>query len=240
MKILAHLLLLLLFACSSEVDDKTIVVATSADNMPFEFIKIGEVVGFDIDLINEIGKRLGKTVKIKNMSFQGLIPALHSMDAQLLIAGMSETEKRGVSVDFSIPYAKSGMSVLTKSGFKIESIDDLQGKVIGAQMGSTWYQYALSVKEKVPNIEIKALANNLLLAEQLMAGGIDSMIVETCQVETYKNMDKNLNSLELPDAVFYFSMVFPRNSSLKADVDKVISELTAEGYIAILEKKWFN
>jgi len=234
--------LLLLFACSNNVEDSsnTIIVGTSPDNQPLEFVKGGEVVGFDIDLINEIGRRLGKTVKIKSMNFQGLIPALHSGDVELLIAGLGETEKRKESMDFSIPYEKSSMSILTKDGFQINSLDDLHGKILGAQMGSVWYQYAAGLQREFTDLKVKALGSNLLLINELALGNIDALMVETCQVEKYKNINESFNSFELEDSKSYLSIVFPKQSCLKTEVDKVISELKDNGYIAFLEKKWFN
>jgi polar amino acid transport system substrate-binding protein len=242
MKNLIYILFFFLFACSNKVEDSknTLVVGTSADNNPLEFVKGGEIVGFDIDLINEIARHLGKTVKIKNMNFQGLIPALHSGDVELLIAGLSATEKRKESLDFSISYERSSMSILTKDGFQISSLQDLQGKILGAQMGSAWYQYAAGLQKEFTDLKIKALGNNLLLVQELALGNIDALIVETCQVDKYKNINENFNSFELEDSKSFLSIVFPKRSGLKDEVDKVISELKDNGYIAFLEEKWFN
>jgi len=242
MKNLIYILFFFLFACSNNVEDNknTLIVGTSADNNPLEFVKGGEIVGFDIDLINEIARHLGKTVKIKNMNFQGLIPALHSGDVELLIAGLSETEKRKESLDFSISYERSSMSILTKDGFQISSLQDLQGKILGAQMGSAWYQYAAGLQKEFTDLKIRALGNNLLLVQELALGNIDALIVETCQVDKYKNINENFNSFELEDSKSFLSIVFPKRSSLKNEVDKVISQLKDNGYIAFLEKKWFN
>lgn len=233
-------LCILLAACSPEKQDNVLLVATSADNPPFEFVRGGEVVGFDIDLINEIASRLGKTAKIKNISFQGLIPIMGSGEVDLVIAGLGETQKRKESMDFSIPYVKSSMSILTRADLVINSMEDLQGKTIGAQLGSLWHQKLLQEQKKLPTIKIATLSNNLLLMNELVGGKIEALIVESCQVDKYKEENKNLNSFEIADTTGFLSIAFSKGSELKPEIDKIITTLKNSGYIAFLEKKWFN
>ncbi|MEG2081506.1 MAG: transporter substrate-binding domain-containing protein, partial [Oscillospiraceae bacterium] len=74
------------------VAKETLIIGTNAEFAPFEYLDNGKVVGFDIDLINEIGKKLDLNIKIENLSFDGLLPALQAKKVDLIIAGMTATE----------------------------------------------------------------------------------------------------------------------------------------------------
>ena len=110
--LLSILFLLLLPACSDNKNDHVWIAGTSADNPPYEFMQNGEIVGFDIDLINEIGKFLGKKLEFRNMEFHSLLAALSTNSVDLVIAGLSNTPERSSRVDFSITYISSEIAIL--------------------------------------------------------------------------------------------------------------------------------
>ncbi len=237
----AWVLLLLLLSCSKSeqvANNQMLVVGTCSDNQPFEFIQNGQIVGFDIDLIQEVAKQMGKSLKIKNMAFPALIPALHSGDVDLLIAGLSKTDKRQGSMDFSICYASSSMSII--SNLKISNLNDLQDKIIGAQMGSTWHHQANQIAQNVDGVQLKLLSNNLLLMQELTLKKIDAVIIETSQVKKFQKINPGLNVFEIADAKSNFSIAMNHNSQLKDPVDQALIALRKSGAIAFLTKKWFN
>ena len=94
---------------------KVLVVGSNPTFAPFEFVDAsGKVTGFDMELIQLIGKQMGMEVEIKNVAFDGLIPALQKGDLDIAISGMTITEKRKESIIFSDSYYKSGLGVLVK------------------------------------------------------------------------------------------------------------------------------
>ena len=122
----------------SDASEKTLVMATSADYPPYEYVeteKGGEIVGFDIDVANHIAKKLGYKVEIKDMDFNGLIPALDSGKADFVIAGMTPNEERKKTVDFSDEYYAAQQLIVTKDK-AIKSVEDLEGKTVGVQLAS--------------------------------------------------------------------------------------------------------
>lgn len=136
---------LLLAACgksnemssNSSKNDKVLKMATSADFKPFESRdKEGNIVGFDIDLANLIADELGYKLEIQDMNFDGLIGALQSKRVDMVMAGMSTTEKRKKNVDFSKEYHRSGEMFLSLPDKKIESLESLEGKTVGVQLGT--------------------------------------------------------------------------------------------------------
>src|SRR5690554_330313 len=123
-------LLVLVFSVSSMALAQDVLrVATEAGFMPLEFVdeKTGELLGFDMDLIRAIGETLGMEVKIDNIIWDGLIPALLNNNYDALIAGITITEEREATVNFSTPYFESVLTIVTKnSDTEIQGLDDLK------------------------------------------------------------------------------------------------------------------
>ncbi|MFW6141298.1 MAG: basic amino acid ABC transporter substrate-binding protein [Candidatus Saliniplasma sp.] len=146
-KIVSVILILVLslaavtFSGCLEEDDETIVVGTSADFPPFEYIDedTGDIIGFDIDLTKEILEDQGYEVEVKDMDFGTLIPSLEGGEIDVIAAAMTITEEREEKVDFSDPYYEADQSILLREGSDIEvnNIEDLEGYKVGAQTGTT-------------------------------------------------------------------------------------------------------
>lgn len=162
-------------------DNGKIVVGMSADYAPYEFHAIidgkDKVVGFDVDLANEIAKDLGVDLEIKEMDFDALISALKADQVDAVISGMNPTDSRKEQIDFSDIYYEANHTVLTKkdtvNSFKVKT--DLDGKVVGAQLGSTQQQIA-EEDIKAGNVSLLQDVNSLILA--LKTGKVEAMITE--------------------------------------------------------------
>lgn len=131
-----------------------IVLGTAADYPPYEFHKEidgkDNIVGFDIEIAKAIAADLGVELEIKDMKFEGLLAALVAEDIDFIVAGMVATEERKQSVDFSIPYYEAEQKFLVKAenADKVKTVDDLKGKVIGAQKAT--------IQEEIANTKIEA------------------------------------------------------------------------------------
>ena len=157
--------------------EKVLRVATEPTFAPFEFQKEGsdELAGFDMDLIRAIGKKLGYKVEIANMGFDALIPALNTGNIDVAIAGMSITDERKQAVGMSDPYYTSGFNN------DIKSIDDLAGKRIAAQIGTTGADKANSVKDA----KVTLFNTNTESAMELTNGGVDAVINDSPVIGYY-------------------------------------------------------
>ena len=107
---------------------ESITVASDIAYRPFEFTQNGEPVGFDIDLMNEIGSRAGFTPEFQNVTFDGIIPGLGSGNYEVAISAMTITEERAQQVDFSEPYFDANQSLMVRSDSDIQSVEDLGGR----------------------------------------------------------------------------------------------------------------
>ena len=128
----------------------TLRVGTEPTFAPFEFLdtKTQEFSGFDIDLIKAVADKAGYDVKVMNMGFDALIPALSAGTIDVIASGISITEERQKKVDFTSPYYQSGLSYLVRKADaeKIKTFADLKGKTLAVQIGTTGAAYAKNVE----------------------------------------------------------------------------------------------
>lgn len=200
------ILLFSLTGCSSnttvaDIQKKgTLVVGTSADYPPYEFTKPvngkNTYVGFDIEIVKQIAKDMRVKLEIKDMNFDGLLPALDTNNVDIVVAGMTPTEKRKKSVDFSEIYYNAIQSLVVRKSDvnKYTSIDDLKGKTIGVQKGAIQEQIA---KQQLPNSTPQGLFKISDLALSLKTQKIDAFIVERPVADAYvkNNPDLTVSSI---------------------------------------------
>jgi|BioPla2DNA2_1021312.scaffolds.fasta_scaffold15672_6 polar amino acid transport system substrate-binding protein len=215
-----------------------IIVATSADYPPYEFHANidGEdvIVGFDIEIAKEIAKDMNVELEIKDMDFDGLLAALASNKADMVIAGMTPTEDRKQNADFSKIYytATHGIVMNKDSADSVKALEDLNGKVVGVQQGSIQADMA---KEKVAKAkEIKEVAKITDLVLMLKTGKVDAIIMEKPVAESYvkSNNDIALTSVEVTDETGGSAIAFKKgNTELVEQANKTIDRLISEGKI---------
>lgn len=223
-------------------ETKVLRVGTSADYAPFEYVDTAvsdEIIGFDIDLAHLIAERLGYELQIINMDFNSLIPALQADKFDFVISGMTPTEERDQVVDFSVPYNETKQYMMSLKESNINSMEDLEGKVVGAQVSSIQEDLAKSFAEEHGyTYESRDLIPQLV--QELINGRIDGAVIENIVSENYLAQNDKLHAfpieVENPD---YKAIVFQEGSSLKAEFDQVIEELINEGKIEELQKEWF-
>ncbi|MFC5702724.1 transporter substrate-binding domain-containing protein [Cohnella faecalis] len=134
---------------SSPVAGKQYIIATDATYAPFEFKQGDKYVGIDIDLLDAIAKLEGFTYELRPMDFKGIIPAITSNQIDASIAGITITEERRKTIDFSEGYFESGTSaVVHKDNTSIESAEDFKGKTFAVKKGTVGAKYAEEHKEE--------------------------------------------------------------------------------------------
>ncbi len=208
---------------------------------PMEFRdKENKLVGFDIDLGNEIGKKLGVKTEYTTTDFNGILLALNSGKFDVIISGLSITDKRKEAIDFSEPYVMGGQVIATnKNNNTINKLSDLKDKTIGCQLGSTGDKAATEVKGLK---EIKRYDKITEAFHELLAGRIDAVIMDA-QVGGYyisKEKDK-YKVLEETVSKEPMGIGFKKeDKELKEAVQKALNELKEDGTLSKLSIKWFG
>jgi arginine/lysine/histidine transporter system substrate-binding protein len=225
-------------------DKKTLVMATSADYAPFEYIesdKSDEIIGFDVDLAKAIAGKLGYEVEVKDMDFGGLVQSLKSGQADFVLAGMTPTDKRKKNVDFSDIYYTAQHMIISKKDSGIATVEDLEGKTVGVQLGSIQEGKAEEINEKVA---IKVENRNRIpeLIQELKAGRFDAIIIEDTVAKGYLDKESDLTSYTISDdpKEAGSAIAFPKDSALTKEFNKELQEMKDNGELQELIVKWFG
>ncbi|MDO5027702.1 MAG: transporter substrate-binding domain-containing protein [Bacillota bacterium] len=208
----------------------TLVVGTSADYPPFEWISHDsgseEYVGVDIELAKKIAEELGVELEIKNMAYEGLVGSLMVDDIDLVIAGMAASPEKMEQVDFSDPYYQGGqvLLVLEENKDSYTSFADLEGKKIGTQLGST--QQGLASEKYGSNVFGYDL-NNVLI-EQLKNKSIDVAFLSEIPAKQFAAITDGLAIVELADLEDEdgFAVALNKNQDdLRDKISQIIKDL---------------
>lgn len=181
--ILAIAMLMICSVCFAE-GEAVLRAGTNPEFAPFEYVgDTGEVEGIDVDIISEIAKDLGMTITIESMDFDALVPSLVSGKLDVAIAGMTITEDRLQSVLFSDPYFNATQVVILPEGSTIATQDDLKGKKIGVQMGTTGDLMISEPKYEVASVE--RYNKGMDAALDLVNGRLDAVVIDTLPAQQF-------------------------------------------------------
>lgn len=234
--VLVLLFAVLLSGCGQK---DTLKVGTEATFPPFEFTNDqNEIIGFDIDLAREIAKKLNQELEIVNMDFDGLIPALQANQIDLAIAGMTVNPERMKTVDFSTPYYDaSQVIVVQKSNTSVTSRQDLEGKVISVQLGTTGADAAA----EIANAQIKRFGKVNEAFLELDNGRADAVIIDAPVAKNYIEHFTNLKIASEPFTEEQYAIAIKKgNSELLEKVNQAISEIIDSGKYDEIYNQWFN
>ena len=219
---------------------KKLVVGTDGVFPPFGYMENGELVGFDIDLIKQIGKDLGYEIEMKVQPFDALIPALKTGKLDAIISGMSATEERKKSVDFTDEYFKSTQVYLRKKGnTAVNSKESLAGKKVGVQLGTIQELEAKKIQNA--NVVTNDATVNLIL--DLKSGKNDAVILEDIVALQYVKNNPGIEIFykeNLP-AGMAFAFDKGKNPELVKQFNEQLKKLKENGkYDELLKKYGLN
>ncbi|OIJ16902.1 ABC transporter substrate-binding protein [Anaerobacillus alkalilacustris] len=234
-----------LTACGGQADEEkvTLVMGTSADYPPYEFIDTAvsdEIIGFDIDIANYIADHLGFELEIQDMDFNGLVPALTNNRIDFVLAGMTPTPERLENVDFSDIYYVAEQTIVFNAEKGYTSLEDLEGKKLGVQLGSIQVELANEIAEEIGGIEILERNRITDLIQEIKTGRIDAAIIEDTVGKGHIEANPELTSFVIVEENEAGSAIaFPKGSELKDEFNKVLQEMVENGEMDRLIMKWF-
>ena len=220
---------------------KQVKVASDIAYQPFEFTKNGKTVGFDIDLMREIGKRAGFEPQFENVKFDGIIQGIGSGLYDSAISSITITPEREKQIDFSKPYFNADQSLLVQKGSKIKSTGDLSGATVGVQLGTTGASEADKLKKNGKISQVRTFDTITDAFAALENGQIDA-IINDFPVSAYRAKTSN-GSLVIVQTIptgEQYGIAFPKNSELLKPANKALAEIKKDGTYAKLYEKWFG
>ena len=237
-----------LAACGSKDDSKdskeskkdskdTLVMATNAEFPPYEFHEGDDVVGIDADIARAIGEEMGMEVKIEDMAFDSIIPAVTSGKADFGAAGMTVTEDRKKNVDFTDTYATATQVIIVKEGSDIAGPDDLTGKKIGVQLGATGDIYA----DDIEDAKVERYNKGFEAVQALTQDKIDAVVIDG---EPAKEFVAEADGLKILDEAFteeeYAIAVAKDNDDLLKKMNEALASLKESGKIDEIVAKYIS
>ena len=213
-------------ACGSK-EDNTLVMATNAEFPPYEFYEGEEIVGIDAEFAAAIAEKLGMELKIEDMAFDSIIPAVQSGKADFGAAGMTVTEDRMKEVDFSDTYYTGRQVIIVaEDNTEIVGPDELVGKKIGVQQGTTGDIYAT---DDYGDENIERYNKGFEAVEALLKGKIDAVIIDDQPAQTFVEESEGLKILETEYVEEEYALCFKKDSDLVEKVNTAIAELKEDG-----------
>jgi polar amino acid transport system substrate-binding protein len=231
--------LALLATSQSQADE--INVGANIGNVPWEFQNAaGETVGFEVDLMNEVGKRLGKDVKITNIPFAGLFAAVQSGQIDAAISSITITKKRLASVSFAQPYYDSDQSLTVKADSGITNLAGMNGKIVGVDTGSTgdiWVTEHLAETKIATVNKYEGLQPAML---DLQAGRIDGYISDIPALLYYVKDKPQFKVVDRIKTTEQYSVMFAKDAPLATKVNEAITAMKKDGTLAKIHETWFG
>lgn len=246
-------MLALVSACGTSTNDdgdgtsgdsgkKKLRVVTDAAYAPFESLEGDKIVGFDVEVIDAVMKEAGYEYELVNVGWDPLFVEIEDEIADVAISAITINDERKQTYDFSAPYFESTNMILVPEDSAIAGGDDLKGKTVAVQNGTTGQEVSEGILGKNSK-DIKKFENNVLAILELINGGADAVVADNAVVEEYvkNNPDKNLKAVKEPDfPKEYYGLMLPKGSELKADLDKAIKAVVENGTYTEIYKKWFG
>ncbi|WP_337020364.1 transporter substrate-binding domain-containing protein, partial [Oceanobacillus massiliensis] len=203
-------------------EKEVLTMGTSADFPPFESRDTeGNFEGFDIELAQLIADELGYELQIEDMSFDGLIAALQAERVDMVMSGMSATEDRKKNVDFSTEYNRSGEMFVTRAEEPIEALEDLEGKIVGVQLGTIQEEGADTLSEEY-GFEVKKVDDAGILVQEMKSNRIDVMYMDKEVAAGYIE-SQGFVGFDDPTTVSPgMAAAFPKGSEMVEDVNAAL------------------
>lgn len=239
-KIIALLMCVAMLACFAGCGaktDNTLTMGTNAAFPPYEFVDDnGKIVGIDAEIAAAIAEKLDMELEIKDMDFDSLITACAGGSVDVVLAGLTVTDERKESVNFSDTYATGVQVIIVKEGSAIASVDDLEGKMIGVQAGTTGDIYCT---DEFGQDKVKQYNNGALAVSALNNDQIDCVIIDNEPAKSFVAANTGLKILDAEYAVEDYAIaVAKENTELLDKINDAMAELKADGTIDKIVKKY--
>jgi lysine-arginine-ornithine-binding protein len=230
-------------------------VGTEAAYMPFNGIDPdGTIVGYDVDVGNEVCKRINRTCEFMAQDWDGIIPQLLAKRYDVIIAAMSITDERAQQIDFSVPYASIPVWIVAAKDSPLaatKTVDELRTALAGMTVGvqtSTTQQYVLEALNSDATLQFYTAQDDVNL--DLVSGRIDAAAADSVAFlpflqsedgQAYAPVGPALTQADFPVLGHGTGMGFRKeDTALRAEVDAAIEAMKADGTLATLSQKWFG
>ena len=225
-------------AALSTVEAGKLTMATNATFPPYEMTTdSGEIEGIDVDTAKAIAEKLGLELQIDDMDFDAALLSVQQGKADIVMAGVTVTDERKAVMDFSDSYATGIQSIIVPNDSDIASPDDLAGKKIGTQRGTTGYIYC---SDDFGDDAVVAYDSGLTAVQALNNGQVDAVVIDNAPATEYVAANPGLKVLDTSYAEEDYAIGMAKGSALEDAVNKALEELKADGTLQAIVDKYIN
>lgn len=207
-------------------EDGVLVMATNAEFPPYEYREGDEIVGIDAEVAGLIAEKLGMELQIDDMAFDSVLAAVQTGKADIAMAGITVTEDRKMSVDFTDPYTTATQVIIVTEDSDIAGPDDLEGKTVGVQLGTTGDIYA----DDIADATVERYSKGFEAVQALTQGKVDAVVIDGEPAKVFVEQNEGIKIL---DEAFteeeYAIAVSKDNTELLEKVNTALNELKDEG-----------
>ena len=243
---------LMLTACASADNNPTkssekapfsgggvLIVATEPAFPPFEFRgDEGELEGFDIDVMNAIGRQAGLTVKYESLPFNDIIPSLQAGRVDAAISAMTIKQAHLEKVDFSRPYFRAGLAIAVSEDGDIASLADLEGKKIAVEIDTPGADKAAEISGA-----LLSTFDSTLLALQALSNGSADAVINNAPITLDAIVTGDIPGVKIVGKLLteeFYGIALPKKSANLAAINDALDALIADGAYAEIHQKWFG
>ena len=220
------------------VEAGKLTMATNAAFPPYEMTTdAGEFEGIDIETAQAIADKLGLELQIDDMDFDAALLSVQQGKADIVMAGVTVTDERKAVMDFSDSYATGIQSIIVPEGSDIASPDDLAGKKIGTQRGTTGYIYC---SDGFGDENVVAYDDGLTAVQALNNGQVDAVVIDNAPAKEFVAANPGLVILDTSYAEEDYAIGVAKGSSLKDAVNAALEELKADGTLQSIVDKYIT
>ena len=220
------------------VEAGKLTMATNATFPPYEMTTdAGEFEGIDVDTAKAIAEKLGLELQIDDMDFDAALLSVQQGKADIVMAGVTVTDERKAVMDFSDSYATGIQSIIVPEGSDITSPDDLAGKKIGTQRGTTGYIYC---SDDFGDENVVAYDDGLTAVQALNNGQVDAVVIDNAPAQEFVAANPGLKVLDTSYAEEDYAIGMAKGSALEDAVNKALEELKADGTLQAIVDKYIN
>ena len=223
-------------AVFTTVEECKLIMSTNAAFPPYEMTTDdGGFEGIDVEIAGALAEKLGLELQIEDMDFDAALLSVQQDKADMVMAGVTVTDDRLLVMDFTESYATGIQSIIVPEGSDIASIDDLAGKVIGTQRGTTGWQYCT---DEFGDENVVAYDNGLTAVQALNNGQVDCVVIDNAPAQEFVAANPGLKILDTEFTNEDYAIGFAKgNTALQEAVDGALGELIADGTVqAIIDK----
>ena len=209
----------------------TLVVATNAEFPPYEYVDNGKITGIDMDMMQAVCDELGMELKIENMKFDSIIAAVNAGKADIGAAGMTVTDERKKNVDFSDSYTTSKQVIIVFDD-EIDSVDDLIGKTIGVQLGTTGDIYATDY-ENDGTAKVERYSKAADAVQALKQKKIDCVILDEQPAKSFVLKNNDIRIIDEEFTLEDYALCLKKgNTELLDKINAALKKLKEDGTIS--------